>query len=92
LHELQGTLLIDPTAPTLELSAHYILLRGGTLRAGANMQQPHPGRFTITLWGDKETARRLPTFGAKVMENWDGDCSISVVKLAHIAECCNMQL
>jgi hypothetical protein len=66
LCQLQGTLLVDPSAPSLELSAHYILLRGGTLRAGSSITQPHPGLFTITLWGDKETARRLPTFGAKV--------------------------
>lgn len=62
----QGTLLVDPTVPELALDAHYILLRGGCLRAGASADAPHPGRLTITLWGDKVAARRLPTFGAKV--------------------------
>lgn len=62
----QGALIIDPTAASLELQAHYILLRGGMLRAGQSIDQPHPGRFVITLWGDKETSRRLPTSGAKV--------------------------
>jgi len=63
---LQGTLLIDPTAPSLSLDANYILLRGGTLRAGLSHTQHHQGNFTITLWGDQHHARRLPTFGAKV--------------------------
>lgn len=63
---LQGTLYVDPTADSIHLQANYILLRGGTLRAGKSASEPHPGKFTITLWGDKEQARRLPIFGAKV--------------------------
>eukprot|EP00879_Flechtneria_rotunda_P011345 GHRR01011850.1.p1 GENE.GHRR01011850.1~~GHRR01011850.1.p1 ORF type:complete len:1721 (+),score=430.30 GHRR01011850.1:1256-6418(+) len=68
---IEGTLLIDPTAPVLHLQAHYILLRGGALIAGS-ADKPYPGLLTITLWGDKEAAKLLPTFGAKVLASLDG--------------------
>eukprot|EP00878_Enallax_costatus_P024164 GHUV01025763.1.p1 GENE.GHUV01025763.1~~GHUV01025763.1.p1 ORF type:complete len:516 (+),score=80.92 GHUV01025763.1:1100-2647(+) len=69
---IEGSLFVDPTADFIHLQVNYILLRGGTLRAGKCLSEPHPGKFTITLWGDKDTARRLPTFGAKVLANLDG--------------------
>eukprot|EP00775_Hariotina_reticulata_P007195 gene7195-7409_t len=73
---IEGTLLIDPTAPSLSLDANYILLRGGALRAGLSQAQYHPGNFTITLWGDKYNTRRLPNFGAKVLASLDGQIQL----------------
>lgn len=60
---IEGTLLFDRT--DIELSASYILLRGGTLQIGTELE-PFEQQVKITLFGHPKSIE-LPTFGSKVI-------------------------
>jgi hypothetical protein len=62
---LEGSLVFDDTsAEHLQLDAHYILVKGGSLQVGRE-DAPFPGQATITLHGTPDD-RELPLYGAKV--------------------------
>ena len=60
---IEGTLVFD--RKDIELSASYILLRGGTLEIGTELE-PFMQQAKITMYGHPKSVE-LPTFGAKVI-------------------------
>lgn len=60
---IEGTLLFDRT--DIEMSASYILLRGGTLQIGTELE-PFQQQVKITMYGHPKSIE-LPTFGSKVI-------------------------
>ena len=60
---IEGTLIFD--RKDIQISASYILLRGGTLQIGTE-EEPFMQNVLITLYGHPKSVD-LPTFGAKVV-------------------------
>ena len=60
---IEGTLIFD--RKDIELSASYILLRGGTLEIGTELE-PFMQKVKITMYGHPKSIE-LPTFGSKVI-------------------------
>lgn len=78
---VEGCVEVDAAAASTALDARWILVRGGgALRAGTP-EQPHVGRFTITLWGTNETesiiGSGIMALGTKVLAiGQDGTLSL----------------
>ena len=76
---IEGTLIFDRT--DIELSASYILIRGGTLQIGTETE-PFTHQVRITMHGHPKSIE-LPTFGSKVIACYE--CKLDMHGLPTVA-------
>ena len=70
---IEGTLIIEDEND-ITLQSEYIIIRGGSLKAGS-LQTPFAHKLTILLQG-KSDSIQLPIFGNKVLAVFDGEIQL----------------